>query len=240
MTRAKKTKAPKPPPTVFVLQEDDRYQLGNVIAAFYSLEEAEAGKKAYPNQETSIFEVAWHGPAFVKSKHGLNAGQFQAWRTPKPIFEAAQETLEAVEGQRFNIDAFADADNALCAAYFDGTKGRDGFVRKWKGFVWANPPYGGACQERCLDKAIAEVDAGRCSGACLLVQANVSSKWFHRAAKRCVIEPYQGRIQFDLPPGVPNARRSSFSNVLIWVWPQGTAVTTGVGRSRNAKTGAYV
>ena len=240
MTRSKKTKTPKTPPTVWLLQEATPYTLHNVIGVYPTKEDALKGQTSHPNKETEVFEVAWNGPSFVKSKHGLNAGQFQAWRTPKPIFEAAQETLEAVEGQRFNIDAFADADNALCAAYFDGTKGRDGFVRKWKGFVWANPPYGGACQERCLDKASAEVDAGRCSGACLLVQANVSSKWFHRAAKRCVSEPYQGRIQFDLPPGVPNARRSSFSNVLIWVWPEGTSVTTGVGRSRNAKTGAYV
>jgi len=230
----RKPKPPKPPPTVFVLQEGDGYQPGNVIAVFACLSEAEVEQAKYPDKDTSIFEVGWNGPEFVKSRHGLNAGQFQAWRTPQHIFFAAVRTL----GKAFNLDAFADAENALFDEYYDGSEGRDGFVEPWAKHTWANPPYGGDCQERCLDKAIAEVDAGRCEVACLLVQANVSSKWYHKALQRGVVEPYQGRIQFDLPPGVHNARRSSFSNVLIWIYPEGKA-RPGLGRSRSAKTGEY-
>jgi phage N-6-adenine-methyltransferase len=228
----------KPPQTVWVLQEDNGFNgFDTVLGVYPTRENAVAAHTGHGSRRLN--EVPWYGPALRASKHGLNAGQFQAWRTPKQIFREAQETLWASVAAQFILDAFADADNALCRNYFDGSEGKDGFVEPWYGYVWANPPYGSGCQERCLEKAIAEVDAGRCLGACLLVQANVSSKWYHKAMRRCVIEPYQGRIQFDLPPGQHNARRSSFSNVLIWVWPEGTNAQLGVGRARSAKTGDY-
>lgn len=234
-----KEKPPKPPETVWLLQRGDEDDTLGVYPTYAAAVEARDQTGAYA-EFLHIEECPWHGPTLKRSKHGLNAGQFQAWRTPKAIFRAAEGTLWQQVRYRFVLDSFADADNALCSDFYDGSEGRDGFIQPWNGTVWANPPYGGDCQERCLDKAIAEVDAGRCPVACLLVQANVSSKWFHRALKRCVVEPYQGRIQFDLPPGVHNARRSSFSNVLIWVWPEGTNVQLGAGRARSAKTGAYV
>lgn len=237
------TRQTKMPETVWLLQQETSYNEYDTLGVYPTYASAvEAREKAGSYADyLRIEECPWHGPTLKRSKHGLNAGQFQAWRTPKAIFQAAEGTLWRQHlWRRFELDAFADADNALCADHYDGSEGRDGFVQPWHGPVWANPPYGGDCQERCLDKAIAEVDAGRCPVACLLVQANVSSKWFHRALKRCVVEPYQGRIQFDLPPGVHNARRSSFSNVLIWVWPEGTNVQLGAGRARSAKTGAYV
>jgi phage N-6-adenine-methyltransferase len=164
----------------------------------------------------------------------LNAGHFQAWRTPRNIFA----TLSAEVGG-YCADLFADPDNALHERYF--TAEQDAIMQPWSfpdGVAFGNPPYGGDFQEEALTKAITEVRvAERLAGVDLLVQASVSTKWFLRAVQECEVHLFHGRIQFDVPPGMPNPKRPSFSNALVRVRRDGLH---GVTAMRSAKTGAII
>jgi phage N-6-adenine-methyltransferase len=164
----------------------------------------------------------------------LNAGHFQAWRTPKRIYEQLSK-----EAGGYCADLFADKDNALHSKFF--TESEDAIMQQWAfpgEVAFANPPYGGHFQEEALAKAITEVrTAKRLRGVDLLVQASVSTKWFLRAVKECDVQLFHGRIQFDVPVGMDNPRRPSFSNALIQVRDRRGKGVTGM---RSAKTGAII
>jgi phage N-6-adenine-methyltransferase len=55
------------------------------------------------------------------------------WTTPRYIFEWLNEV------GRFDIDACATAENALCPRFW--TKEQDAMKQKWDGNVFCNPPY---------------------------------------------------------------------------------------------------
>lgn len=164
----------------------------------------------------------------------LNAGHFQAWRTPRHIFTALSDEVGG-----YCADLFANPDNALHERYF--TAEQDAIMQPWTfagGVAFGNPPYGGDFQEETLTKAITEVRvAKRLDGVDLLVQASVSTKWFLRAVQECEVHLFHGRIQFDVPPGMPNPKRPSFSNALVRVRRGGLY---GVTAMRSAKTGAII
>lgn len=165
----------------------------------------------------------------------LNAGHFQAWRTPKGLYDV----LSAEVGG-YCADLFADADNALHPVYF--TAEQDAIMQPWDfgpgAVAFGNPPYGGNFQEEALVKAIREVHTREALGGVdLLVQASISTKWFARAFTECEVHLFTGRIKFDVPPGMVNPKRPSFSNALIRIRRNGP---TGVTTLRSAKTGLVV
>lgn len=164
----------------------------------------------------------------------LNAGHFQAWRTPRNIYNALSNEVGG-----YCADLFADADNALHTSYF--TQEQDAIMQPWDfgdGIAFGNPPYGGNFQEEALLKAITEVrTAQRLRGVDLLVQASVSTKWFLRAVQECEVHLFTGRIKFDTPPGMVNPNRPSFSNALIRIRRDGPI---GVTAMRSAKTGVII
>lgn len=158
---------------------------------------------------------------------------FQAWRTPKKLFE---EWYSEVGG--YDVDLFADDENHLCEKYF--TAEDDSIMQPWafKKMAFGNPPYGGNFQEEAVVKAIFEVQTkGSLPGVDLLLQASVSAKWFLKAFETCEINLFTGRIAFDTPANMPNPKRPSFSNALIRVRPDGPR---GVTSMRSAKTGKVV
>jgi len=160
----------------------------------------------------------------------LRGNHFQAWRTPKRIFDVLSEEVGG-----YGLDLFADAENHLCPTYF--TEQDDAIVCRWDcdKIAFGNPPYGGNFQEEAVMKAIVEVQrAKRLPGVDLLLQASVSSKWFALAFEHCEIHLFSGRIAFDTPADMANPKRPSFSNALIRVRPDGPH---GVTAMRSAKTG---
>jgi phage N-6-adenine-methyltransferase len=164
----------------------------------------------------------------------LNAGHFQAWRTPRIIFDKLSDEVGG-----YCADLFADPENALHERYF--TAEQDAIMQPWVfpgGVAFGNPPYGGDFQEEALTKAITEVRVTeRLAGVDLLVQASVSTKWFLRAVQECEVHLFHGRIAFDVPPGMPNPKRPSFSNALVRVRRGGPV---GVTAMRSARTGAII
>ena len=162
----------------------------------------------------------------------INAGtKFQAWQTPRHIFQG----LERYVGAKFDLDAFAAPENALCERFL--TKEDDSVMCKWQAkATFANPPYGGNMQAEAVAKAIREVRMAETTPlVVLLIQAAVSTRWFLLAAQTCEVKLYHGRIAFDAPASVKRSA-STFSNAAIIVRPAGVG-PVGITGFLSAKTG---
>lgn len=117
---------------------------------------------------------------------------FDTWRTPGWLFGRLHEEF------RFDLDAAADEDNALCANCW--TEDDNGLRQPWHGNTWCNPPYShlGAW----LRKAAQETREGRCTTAVLLVPARTDTVAWHQWVMRHAAEVrlLRGRVAFDPPP----------------------------------------
>ena len=126
----------------------------------------------------------------------ISSTSFQAWRTPKHLAECLKVEYDLV------LDAAADAANAVCPVFFDGTEGSDGLVQDWylpQGGVWCNPPY--ADIGPWIQKAYHEVYVmSNCERAVFLVPAAVGVGWFTEACKVAEVHLFDERIRFELPP----------------------------------------
>lgn len=157
----------------------------------------------------------------------ISSGKFQAWRTPRRIFEPLHRQFN------FTLDAAADAENALCPEYFD--EKTDAFAQKWTtdGYVWLNPPY--AQPTPWLFKALYEVrEAKRCNGVVMLLPAAVGVKWFRQALQNAEVQFYDRRIAFDLPAGMVNKGSPGSGSCLVIIEPDGLHGVTAI---RSVKDG---
>jgi hypothetical protein len=86
------------------------------------------------------------------------------------------------------------------------TAAADSLKHPWSGNVWLNPPYDRELVVRFVAKLLAEIDAGRCAAAIVLVNAQVSADWFQRlfAAADAVCYPNR-RIRFLDAAGNPGS-----------------------------------
>ena len=144
----------------------------------------------------------------TKQPGPLQGDHFQAWRTPRYVFDAFNEAF------RFDVDAAADDDNALCRRYF--TQATDGLRSEWPeaARVWCNPPY--ADCGAWVTKALHEVTRPQGAElAVLLLRCDTSTHWFAEAMRHGTVVFFRGRIQFELPPGMVNHKRSSIANVAV-------------------------
>ncbi len=154
---------------------------------------------------------------------------FQAWQTPKYIFDAISEDYGP-----FDVDLFADEKNALCPRYF--TETNSAFSNPWNGKnLWANPPYKAKVMKEIIEYASRELDEHRCDRVVILAQASLSSKWFHQALNLGTMELFEGRIQFEREEKTLQKNNSRISNVLIVL--DRNAKGNGVIGTRSAKTG---
>lgn len=182
----------------------------------------------------------------MSMKH-VSSGSFQAWRTPRLLADAFRVEYDLV------LDVAADVDNTVCPCFFDGSEGADGLTQPWNvpfGGVWCNPPY--ADTAAWLDKAFAEVEAGNCMRAVLLVPAAVGVSWFARAVREAEVFLFDERIRFELPPmadlspalqmqlfkatGVPKTSPGG-GNALVVIETGGLVGVTGL---RSTRTGRMI
>jgi phage N-6-adenine-methyltransferase len=128
-------------------------------------------------------------------KH-VSSTKFQAWRTPEVLGRALVREYECV------LDAAADADNALCPVFYDGTDGSDGLKQPWNApgaGVWCNPPY--EDPGAWLDKAYHEVFVDEnCTRAVFLLPAAVGVSWFTKTCRLAEVFLFDNRIRYELPP----------------------------------------
>jgi hypothetical protein len=71
-----------------------------------------------------------------------------------------------------------------------------------------------------VDKLLAEMDAGRVTGAVLLVNSYTETRWFQRAASACAAICFPvGRIYYERP-GDDQARQPRFGSALLYFGDQ--------------------
>lgn len=116
----------------------------------------------------------------------------QNWQTPAAVFAWASRHVGG-----FDLDAAADAENALCARYL--TRAEDGLIAAWLGRrVWINPPF--ADVKAWMRRAFESVFCGEIQLACMLVPAALETDWFRTYAKRAsAIYLLHPRIKYVMP-----------------------------------------
>lgn len=158
-----------------------------------------------------------------------DAPERQAWRTPRPLFDALHARF------RFDVDAAADINNHLLPHYW--TERDDGIAQLIDESndhlrAWVNPPYGD------IDPWIgAGLSRGhRGAVTVLLLPSRTDQAWFLRALSG-EIWFSRGRVQFVPPPGV-RPSSNSHGSVLVVFDPE--TMGRGLIRAFDAKTGAIL
>lgn len=149
------------------------------------------------------------------------------WRTPRQLFDALNKRY------RFEVDAAADASNALLPSYYTRDCDTLGWLKTTLARAYVNPPYSDiapwteACYRRC---------AWLGAFSALLLPANrTQMSWWHDYAMRGELWFFKGRIAFEPPPGVePSSPRG---NSVLVVFDPGS-IDMDVRGSLHPKTGA--
>ena len=114
----------------------------------------------------------------------------QSRRTPPWLYAACCDALGVATCV---LDAFASADNALCATYYDAAA--NGLVQPWVDPTFANPPF--KLMTEVVKKAIYEIKHG-CRSV-LIGPAGCSQAWFHALWPHAVIYwPTRRLVYLDL------------------------------------------
>jgi phage N-6-adenine-methyltransferase len=150
------------------------------------------------------------------------------WQTPQYIFNILSEEVGG-----YDLDLFADDDNALCSRYY--TEADDAFKQPWLGKCFANPPYAHGFALQCISHALDQVHNGICARVDLLLKCDVSTRAFLLAFKETHIELFSGRIQFVDPSPTRGRKASEFGNMLVRIVKNDPR--RGVVGIRSAKTG---
>jgi ParB family chromosome partitioning protein len=119
------------------------------------------------------------------------ADQGDSWGTPVEIIEAARRAMGSIDcDPATNHEA-----QARVKAGVAFTRDDDGLSKDWIGNVWMNPPYSQPLVSQFAEKLLEEIDAGRATQACVLVNNATETKWFARLASvaTCICFP-TGRV----------------------------------------------
>lgn len=103
----------------------------------------------------------------------------------------------------FNLDPCA-RDVSVAKGEWFYTKAEDGLVQPWFGHVWVNMPY--SDPRPWLEKAIAEIEAGRAELVVCCCPADISTGWYHDLIHNhplCEERPRRGRLKFHGWHGAP-------------------------------------
>lgn len=111
------------------------------------------------------------------------------WETPIELFRQLDEEF------KFNLDAAASQDNALCPYCF--SEQMDGLTLNWWPFgsVWCNPPYGTQIG-RWVQKGYDEAQKG--AVVVMLIPARTETHYWHAYVMRAAeIRFIRGRLRFS-------------------------------------------
>lgn len=119
------------------------------------------------------------------------------WSTPPDLMKA----LESKYGP-FDLDPCCRAETAKAPRFY--TIDDNGLTKPWFGRVYMNPPF--SKPGPWLQKAIAEIDAGRAEIVVALLPVSTDTRWFHNFVKgQARIEFIEGRVKFLGWMGTPIA-----------------------------------
>jgi len=131
-----------------------------------------------------------------------NSGDIE-WYTPERIINMVREVLGGID-----LDpASNEIANEVIGATTYYTAEQDGLKHPWRGRLFMNPPYEGSLVGRFCQKFCDEFDAGRVSGAIVLVNNATETAWFQLLSSKAaaVCFPLR-RTRFwnpDKPDGSP-------------------------------------
>ncbi len=122
------------------------------------------------------------------------------WYTPSEYIELAKQVMGRI-----------DLDPASCELAQGTVKAKryytieqDGLRQQWRGRVWMNPPYSKELCGLFIDKLINEINCGRVSHACVLVNNATDTMWCQKllgiSESVCFVS---GRIRFIDKSGKP-------------------------------------
>lgn len=149
----------------------------------------------------------------------------QAWRTPRPVFEALHRRYA------FTIDAAASISNHLLPRYW--TRAHNALSKSLKGErAFCNPPFGALPEFLAWGR-----EATQHGGfVYFILPGNLETAWFHELALGAEKELYRRRIAYVPPPNVDVSAPSFFSIGAMFgdgVVPSGL----GFARARDGVTG---
>lgn len=129
-------------------------------------------------------------------------------RTPPWLFKYLQEFL----GVRFQLDAAANRENALCRLFYDETK--NGLALPWKNPTFNNPPFryfGDWAQKAYLEAAEKSILV------CQIGPVGCSQSWFQEFARKGTVLVPDERISFfDSATGMPTRGADRDSHIFVY------------------------
>jgi ParB family chromosome partitioning protein len=119
-----------------------------------------------------------------------------SWGTPLEWIEGARAVMGGID-----VDPASNAEaQARIQAAVHYTREDDGLTKPWLGRVWLNPPYSQPLVQQFTERLLTELEAGRATEACLLVNNASDARWYQRAAASCdAVLAIAGRVQFICP-----------------------------------------
>ena len=137
--------------------------------------------------------------------HKANRGATDTWLTPKPVVDALGP---------FDLDPCAAPEPRpwpTAARHYDITKGQDGLMLPWKGFIWLNPPFG---DQAGVWLGLLGLHA---PGGVSLILARCETEWWFKSvwAKAAGMMFLRGRLNFCYPDGTQAKQNCGAPPVLI-------------------------
>lgn len=102
-----------------------------------------------------------------------NTGEIE-WYTPAEFVQMARQVMGSIDTD----PASSDAANAVIGAETYYTEENSGLSAEWWGNVWMNPPYAAGVVSQFTAKLCAEINAGHCTQAIVLLNNATDTKWF--------------------------------------------------------------
>jgi len=121
----------------------------------------------------------------MKQEESKKIKESDLYETPPEVFAY----LSKVHGP-FDLDVCAQSSTAKCDLYM--TPHENALIQEWANKSWCNPPYSNPMP--WIQKAITEKEKGNTT--CMLLPADVSTKWFRLMAANSVYYFWKGRISF--------------------------------------------
>lgn len=121
-----------------------------------------------------------------------NTGEIE-WYTPAEYIQMARQVMGSIDTD----PASSDAANEVIEAETYYTEESDGLQAHWHGNVWMNPPYAAGVVSQFTAKLVAEIIAGRCTQAIVLLNNATDTKWFADLVQLAAAACFKtGRIAF--------------------------------------------
>ena len=121
-----------------------------------------------------------------------NTGEIE-WYTPAEYIQMARTVMGSIDTD----PASSEAANEVIEAETYYTQDNDGLSAEWCGNVWMNPPYAAGVVSQFTAKLCAEINAGHCNQAIVLLNNATDTKWFADLVQLAAAVCFKtGRIAF--------------------------------------------